>query len=145
MEAVAAAASVAGIITLVFQSIDGLIKFKELFADVSTASKTMTRLLNEISLLIQTLQDVRDILEQFDAQKREKNLASLDIKLADCSKDVHIWLATARILRPAGEHGAKAWLKKFRLAANRNAIHAIREEIWRHKQALCLSLTVLGR
>ena len=145
MEVVAAAASVAGIITLVFQSIDGLTRFKELFADASSASRTINRLLGDINSLIQTLENVRDVLEQFEAQKKEKNFASLDIKLADCSRDVHVWIATAKILRPSAEHGGKAWLKKFRLAVNSNGIQTIRDEIGRHRQALCLSLTVLGR
>ncbi|KAL9637259.1 MAG: hypothetical protein Q9164_002304 [Protoblastenia rupestris] len=145
MEAVAAAASIAGIVTLVFHSIDGLIKFKELFADVSAASRTITRLLKDIDSLIQTLENVRDVLEQFEAQKKEKNFASLDLKVADCSRDVHVWIATARIIRPADEHGSKAWLKRFRLVVNSNAIETIREEIGRHRQALCLSLAVLGR
>ena len=145
MEAVAAAASIAGIVTLVFHSIDGLIKFKDLFADVSSASRTITRLLKDIDSLIQTLENVRDVLEQFEAQKKEKNFASLDLKVADCSRDVHVWIATARIIRPADEHGGKAWLKRFRLVVNSNAIETIREEIGRHRQALCLSLAVLGR
>ena len=145
MEAVAAAASIAGIITLVFQSIDGLQKFKELFSDASSASKAISRLLNDINSLIQILENVKDILEQFEAQKKEKNFAFLDIKIADCSKDVQVWLSTARILRPSAEHGGKAWLRKFRLAVNKDAIQTIRDEIGRHRQIICLSLSVLGR
>ena len=145
MEAVAAAASIAGIITLVFQSIDGLHKFKELFSDAASASKTVNRLLSDINLLIQELENVRDILEQMEAQKKERNFASLDIKLADCSKDIQIWLSTARILRPSVGHGGKAWLKKFRLAVNKDAVQTIRVEINRHRQIICLSLSVLGR
>lgn len=145
MEAVAAAASIAGIITLVFQSIDGLQKFKELFSDASSASRTISRLLDDINSLIQVLEEVREIVEQFEAQKKEKNFASLDIKLADCSRDIQIWLSTARILRPSAEHGGRAWLKKFRLAVNKDAIQTIRDEISRHRQIICLSLSVLGR
>lgn len=145
MEAVAAAASIAGIITLVFQSIDGLFKFKELFSDTSAASKTVSRLLNDINSLIQVLENVKDVLEQFHMQKKDKNFASLDVKLMDCSKDVQFWLATARILRPSSEQGGRAWLKKFRLAANKDAIRTIRDDIGRHRQIICLSLAVLGR
>lgn len=36
-------------------------------------------------------------------------------------------------------------MKKFRLAVNNKAVETIREEIGRHRQALCLSLAVLGR
>ena len=145
MEAVAAAASIAGIITLVFQSIDGLAKFKELFSDVSSASKTISGLLVDINSLIHVLEDVRNVLEQFEAQKANKNYASLDIKLADCSKDIQVWISTAKILRPPSEQGGKAWLKKFRLAVNKNAVQTIRHDISRHRQIISLSLSVLGR
>ena len=145
MEVVAAAASIAGIITVVAQSIDGLEKFKEFFDDVSSASKTIIRLLADINSLIQVLENVGDVFERAEARKNGQNFASLDVKLEDCSRDVHVWLATARILRPASESGGRAWLQKFRLATNKNAIRNIREEIGRHKQALCLSLAVLGR
>ena len=145
MEAVAAAASIAGIITLVFQSIDGLVKFKELFADASAASKTVDALNSDINSLIQTLEDAWHILEKIEAQKATINFASLDIKLADCSQDISIWLSTAKLLRPTGEHGGKAWLKKFRLAVNKNAVQGVRNEISRHRQIISLSLSVLGR
>ena len=145
MEAVAAAASIAGIITVVGQSIDGLIKFSDFFSDISSASKTISRLLADINSLIQVLEDIGDVLERAQARRRDKNLAALDIKLADCAKDVQVWLATARLLRPSSDSGGKALLRKFRLAVNNTAIQTIREEIGRHKQTLCLSLAVFGR
>ena len=145
MEAVAAAASIAGIITVVGQSIDGLIRFSDFFSDVSSASKTITRLLNDINSLIRVLEDIRKVLERARARQRDQNLASLDIKLEDCAKDVQVWLATARLLRPGSESGGKVWIRKFRLAVNSTAIQTIREEIGRHEKTLCLSLEVFGR
>ena len=145
MEAVAAAASVAGIITVVGQSIDGLIKFSDFFSDISSASKTISRLLNDINSLIQVLENISNVLERARARGRGQNFALLDIKLADCAKDVEVWLATARLLRPSSDSGGKAWLRKFRLAVNNTAIQTIRDEIGRHKQSLSLSLAVFGR
>ncbi|CAF9926284.1 MAG: hypothetical protein ALECFALPRED_003406 [Alectoria fallacina] len=145
MEAVAAAASIAGIITVVGQSIDGLIKFSDFFSDISSASKTISRLLNDINSLIQVLENIGNVLEQARARRKNQNFASLDIKLEDCAKDVQIWLATARLLRPGSDSGGKAWLRKFRLAVNNTAIQTIREEIGKHRQTLCLSLAVFGR
>ena len=147
MEAVAAAASIAGIITVVGQSIDGLIKFTDFFSDISSASKTISRLLDDINSLIRVLEDIGNVLERARARRRYQiNLACLDIKLEDCAKDVQIWLATARLLRPGGsDGGGKAWLRKFRLAVKNTAIQTIREEIGKHKQTLSLSLAVFGR
>lgn len=145
MEAVAAASSIAGIVTVVGQSIDGLIKFSDFFSDISSASKTISRLLDDINSLIQVLENIGDVLEKARARPRDQNFASLDIKLEDCAKDVQIWLATARLLRPGSESGGRAWLRKFRLAVNNIAIQNIREEIGKHRQTLCLSLAVFGR
>ena len=145
MEVVATAASIAGIITVVGQSIDGLIKFSDFFSDLASASKTISRLLGDINSLIRVLEDIGRVLEQAKARGKNQNFASLDIKLEDCAKDVQIWLATARLLRPASSGGGKAWLQKFRLAVNNTAIQSIREEIAKHKQTLCLSLAVFGR
>ena len=145
MEAVAAAASIAGIITVVGQSIDGLIRLSDFFSDLSSASKTINRLLDDINSLVQVLRNIGDVLEQAEARRPDQNFASLDVKVEDCAKDVRIWLATARVLDPASNGGGKAWLKKFRLAVNNTAIQTIREEIGRHRQTLCLSLAVFGR
>ena len=145
MEAVAAVASIAGIITLVGQSIDGLIRFREFFSDISSASKTVSRLLADVNSLIQILRNVGDVLHRVEARRNDQNFASLDIKLEDCTKDVKIWLETAKALRPGSETGGRALMKKFRLAVKNEAVVKIREEIGRHRQALCLSLAVFGR
>ena len=145
MEAVAAAASIAGIITVVGQSIDGLIKFGDFFSDISSAHKAISRLLNDINELIRVLEDISQVLEQARARRRHQNLALLDIKLADCAKDVQIWLATARLLRPGSDSGGRALLRKFKIAVNNTAIQTIRDEIAKHKQTLSLSLAVFGR
>lgn len=145
MEAVAAAASIAGIITVVGQSIDGLIKFSDFFSDISSASKTISRLLKDINSLIQVLENIGNVLEQARERRSDQNFASLDVKLEDCAKDVQIWLATARLLHPGSESGGRAWLRKFRLAVNNTAIQNIRDEIGKHNHTLCLSLAVFGR
>ena len=145
MEAVAAAASIAGIITLAAQAIDGLQKLHTFLADISTASKTIARLLSDINSLIGVLNNIDHVLNQAETQRRNQNFASLDIKLEDCIKDVTAWLATAKALRPGGEKGGRAWVRRAKLAGKGEIVSRTREEIGRHKQALCLSLAVFGR
>ena len=145
MEAIAAAASIAGIITLAAQAIDGLQKLHIFFTDVSTASRTVARLLSDINSLIGVLHNIDTVLNQAEAQSRNQNFAQLDIKLEDCAKDVVIWLTTAKALRPGGDKGGRAWMRRAKLAGKGEIISRIREEIGRHRQALCLSLAVFGR
>lgn len=145
MEAVAAFASIAGIITLAAQSIDGLQKLQSFFVEISTASKTISRLLSDINSLIGVLHNIDYVLNHVETRRKNQNFASLDIKLEDCTKDVKIWLETAQALRPGGEKGRRAWVRRARFAAKAEVVGRIREEVGRHRQALCLSLSVFGR
>ena len=145
MEAIAAAASIAGIITLAAQAIEGLQKLHSFFADISTASKTVSRLLSDINSLITVLHNIDGVLHQVERQRENQNFAQLDIKVDDCSKDVKSWLETAKDLRSGGERGGRAWVRRARLAVKGEVVSRIRDEIGRHRQALCLSLAVFGR
>ena len=145
MEAVAAVASIAGIITLAAQAIDGLQRLRSFFTEISTASKTISRLLSDINSLIGVLHNIDNVLNHVETGRKNQNFAALDIKLEDCTKDVKVWLETAKELRPGGEKGGKAWVRRARFAAKAEVVGRIREEIGRHRQALCLSLSVFGR
>ena len=145
MEAVAAAASIAGIITLAAQAIDGLHQLHTFFTEISTASKTISRLLSDINSLITTLTNIDDVLSHVELQRQNRNFALLDIKLEDCRRDVGLWLETAKTLRPGGEKGGRALVRRVRFAAKGEVVGRIREEIGRHRQALGLSLSVFGR
>lgn len=145
MEGVAAAASIAGIITLAAQAIDGLQRLHSFFIDISTASKTISRLLSDINSLISILHNIDNVLNQAETQRQNQNFASLDIKVDDCTRDVKAWLEMAKTLRSGGEKGARTWVRRARLVGKVEAVTRIREEIGRHRQALCLSLAVFGR
>ena len=145
MEAIAAAASIAGIITLAAQAIEGLQTLHSFFAEISTVSKTVSRLLSDINSLITVLHNIDGVLHQVERQRKNQNFAQLDIKVEDCSKDVKLWLETAKELRLGGEKGGRAWVRRAKLAVKGEIVGRIREEIGRHRQALCLSLAVFGR
>lgn len=145
MEVVAAAASIAGIITLAAQAIDGLQKLHAFFLDISSASKAVGRLLSDINSLISVLHNIDNVLGQAETQRRNQNFAQLDIKVEDCTKDVRSWLEIAKTLRSGDERGGRSWVRRARLAGKGEVVSRIRDEIGRHRQALCLSLAVFGR
>ena len=145
MDGVTAAASVAGILTLVGQSIQGIKMLREFFSDIGSASKTADVFLRDINGLLKVLQQVADLLAKTPEDHTESNVASLQIELEDCSNDVFGWLDTARKLRPGSGKGGKQWFKCFWLAVNKKSVQDIREEISRHQQAISLGLSVLGR
>lgn len=150
MEAVAAASSIAGIVSLAGQALDGIIKLRGFFKDCASSSKTIDRFLRDLNSLIQTLEDVKSIiaslesvaLKSFDCKSI---LSSLQIQLEDCSKDVYDWVRIASEQHPRLATGSKATFKKFLVAANKDSIEGIFKEIASHKENITLKLSIIGR
>lgn len=145
MEIVAAVSSVAGILSLVSQGIEGASKLKDLFSNISRASITIDRFLHDIDSLLQALQAARDLVKELPTNFGGSQVTSLRIELQYCTKDVYRLLDIASSLRPISVVGAKAWFQRFWTAVNKNLLVDAREELERHKQAINLSLVVLGR
>lgn len=145
MEAIAAASSVAGILSLLGQSIDGISKLRGLLLNVSGASRHVSLFLYDINCLLEALHEAKQLVDRLPEDFKDSQITALQIQLDFCTTDVHRLLETAGSLRPASEVGAKAWIKKFWNAVNRDVLRNAREELERHRQAIELSLTVLGR
>ncbi|KAG8525675.1 uncharacterized protein KY384_000435 [Bacidia gigantensis] len=145
MEVVAATASVAGILTVVGNGIESIIKLKEFYAALVAGSRTIEKFLKDINDLLQTLHGIRELLNKWPKEKTDVNIAALSVQVEECSKDLFNWLDTAKAMRPASSKGGMAWFKKFWIATNKNKVNDIRTEIGRHKQTLNISLTLIGR
>ena len=145
MEGVAAAASVAGILTLVSQSISGLVKLKGFYARLETASRTVDNFIQDINSLLQALNGVERILARWPDESADVHIASLHVQVEACFTDIFDWLKTARDMRPASNKGGKAWFKRFWIAASKDEVNDIRLEISRHRHALNTSLALIGR
>ena len=147
MEVVAAAASVAGILSLVGESLDGTRKLRDFFSDVLSAPTTVSSCLRDIDSLRQVIQSIKDLVEKLppDFTNEPVVMVAIQIQLKDCTADVSHWLKTAKALRPASDAGKKSWMKKLWVALNIKSVNEIRRELERHRQALTLSLSILGR
>jgi hypothetical protein len=100
MEAVAAASSIAGLVSLAGQALEGILKLRGFFKDCASASKTVDRFLRDLNSLIQTLEDVKSLVPRLEkvASSTFNNktmITSLQIQLEDCSKDVYEWVRIA--------------------------------------------------
>ena len=148
MEAVAAASSVAGIVSLAGQALNGIVKLRRFFVDAASAVKTIDRFLRDLNGLIQTLEDVGVIVGKlenapnFDSQSI---LSSLEIQLEDCSKDVYNWVRIASEQHPKFAVGTKATFKKFLVAINKDNITDIFKEVAAHQDNITLKLSIIGR
>lgn len=149
MEAVAAVSSIAGILSLVGQTLNGIIILRGLFKDCESASKSITSFLKRINDLIQCLQDVQELMKKLEESPSkavsDTILASLQIQLDDCSKDMYMWLKIGRDLIPDSSTGTKAVFKKFLVALEKQKVKDIYEEISAHKDNINTKLSVIGR
>ena len=66
MEALAAGASIAGLLGLAGQCITGAQKLQRLYRHVASASKTAAAFLKDINSLLKTLDDVQELLKKIE-------------------------------------------------------------------------------
>lgn len=149
MEVVGAVASVAGIASLVAQSLSGLAKLIGFFKDYRDASKTIGRFLLEINSLEGAVKDVEILISRVEKDSEaaiQCNLASLNIHLDDCTNDVNRWLKQAEeTFGYAGFMDTKAWFKNFLVATKKQSIKDVFQEMASHKANISLSLSAIGR
>lgn len=145
MEAIAAASSIAGILSLLGQSIDGVSKLRGFFLNVSVSSRNVSLFLYDINSLLEALHAAKQIVDKLPEDFKDSQVTALQIQLDVCTTDIHRLLESASALRPASEVGAKIWMKQFWNAVNKDVLRNAREDLERHRQAIELSLIVLGR
>ena len=148
MEAVAAVSSIAGIISLAGQALSGIVKLRGFFNEYASASKSIDRFLRNLNSLLQTLEDVKEIavkLENVEGFNAKSVLASLEIQLEDCARDVYDWVKVGSEHHPQSVKGSKAVFKRFLVAANKDSLTDIFRDIACHKDNIILKLSVIGR
>jgi hypothetical protein len=148
MEVVAAVSTVAGIASLVGQSLIGLSSLYNFFKDCRDASKTAEQFLQVLTSLEGTIKDVQTLLnsiKDISDTSTESNLALLAIHVEDCQKDIEEWLKEARSCHPGNGPGTKSVFKKFLAAVEKQSIKDIFRKMTAHKESISLSLSTTGR
>jgi hypothetical protein len=149
MEAIAAISSIAGILSLTGQAVNGIILLRGFFQSCSSESYSIEKFLKRLSDLIQILEHTRDLITKIRTAPSkivpESILASLQIQLDDCNKDVYRWLAMAKACLPASNTGTKAAFEKFLVALERQIITDIYVDISAHKDNIMAKLSVIRR
>lgn len=148
MEVIAAVSSVAGIASLVGQSLIGLSSLYNFFKDCRDASNTADQFLRALTSLESTIKDVDRLIKSVpdvSQASTETNLASLTIHVDDCKKDIERWLKEAQSCHPGSVTGSKSIFKKFLFAVKKQSIKDVFQEIAAHQRGIQLSLTNTGR
>ncbi|KAL8922359.1 MAG: hypothetical protein Q9208_005212 [Pyrenodesmia sp. 3 TL-2023] len=146
MEAVAATASIAAILSLVGKTTVGIEELLNLCSGISSAFKITDKFTRDVHGLLKTLHDIKGLVENVPTTADTCHVASLQIQLEDCAKDVPSWLAAVvKESLPSSSNGTTAYLQRVKIAMNRKKTEKIRIEMNRSRAALITSLAVLGR
>jgi hypothetical protein len=112
--------------------------------------KAIDNFLKELNGLIRCLEDVKEVAARPGGEEEglvaDSVLASLQIQLEDCEKDVHAWIRKAADVHPDFAAGrTKSGFKKFMLAVNKNNNDEIYRQIASHRENIVMKPSVTGR
>ena len=149
MEALAAGASIAGLLGLAGQCITGAQKLQSLYRHVASASKSAAAILKDINSLLKTLDDVQELLKKIELKSAltpdDVQLTTLKLQLDDYNGDIGGWLETAQKFRSSTGGGTNAWFKRFWLATNKDCVKNVRVQIHQRRMEIAVALSTLGR
>lgn len=152
-EVLAIAAGIAGLIGLTGQCLTNAHKLQDLYGNTKKATQTVQKFLKELNSLIRTLTAIQSLLERFQScgisglGVHACDIVSLPLQ--DCHNDIRSWLAAAERLLPAlnGSKGTglKYRLRKISIAANKDELVGVREDMLVRRTELSVALSTLGR
>ncbi|KAK3710048.1 hypothetical protein LTR37_010479 [Vermiconidia calcicola] len=152
MEALAAASSIAGLLSLTGQCISGAQKLVSFYQDIATASKAVMAFMKDTNSLLRSLHDTDCLLRTIEEKAPKTidvlHLTTLKLQLEDCDNDVKMWLQTAQRCEPAASRsfrGMRSWFRQFISAVDKDSIRNVREEMQRRRTEIALALSTLGR
>jgi hypothetical protein len=143
MEVLGATASVAGLLSLVAQSIDGIVRLRGFVKDVKRAPATVGLFLSNVDSFQGSLYQIQELLSQIP-QGASLDLLSLEWQLEACFHDIKQWLQEAQQYDISSLSGVRAFFKQLRVAANKDGFSEFHSQIARHQRGLQISLSVLG-
>lgn len=154
MEAVAAAASVAGIVALSGECLTAILKIRNFYSDITWASKDIDAFVKRIDSLSKVLEGVKEICASIESTEPSSqptfNIAGLQFQVEDCAKDLNRWLEIGQKLHPTKwpegpERGTLATFRKFRAAADKRSVKGMQEQLASSERAINSCLAVIGR
>ena len=148
MEALAAASSVAGLLSLTGQCISGAQNLRSLCQDITSASKTVAKFAKDVNNLLRTLEDVRPLLERIELHPSlvdQIGLNSLNMQVEGCFDEIGSWLHDVQSTKPTGGKGTRAWFRKFWVAVDKQSTKNVRADLQRRRTEILVALSTLGR
>lgn len=149
METLGAAGSIAGILSLVGQSINGIVKLRVFIKDTKSASKTVDSFLHDVDSFEGSLIHIQEILLRLSRNGPtlvpESGLETLKWQLEACWSDVQEWNSYAQSFKGRLSKGLTLFFNQLRVAANKDGFNEFHSRIAKHQKGLAISLSTLGR
>ncbi|KAK5740128.1 hypothetical protein LTR17_004840 [Elasticomyces elasticus] len=145
MEAVAAAASIAGLVALAGQCISGAEKMISFCNEVRTAEWRVMRLKEDVNSLLRSLQDAAELCERLEhdipAIGAQAKITSLQCHLDDCNKALAGWL---EVIRKHQQTDRPTWFKQVWRAINKASRDELHSELRRRRDEINLTMLTIG-
>lgn len=142
-------ASIAGLLSLAGQCLDGAIKLHSFWKSIQNASATLRGFLGDLNTLIQALNDVQALLNRLDgcglSHQPLEGSNSLRYQLQAGNEELQQWIEVAHKTRPREGNGLSAWFARFRIASRTTWPDPVRPGIRDRAQNIGACLSALGR
>lgn len=152
MEVVGGIASIAGavgILGLVGQSIDGILKIKKHFHGLHAAPRTASNFLSDLDSLKGTLVAIKELIEKVPEEwlvgDEAGNVNVLASQSEKCRDDIKLWEKDAAKLNTKSSKALDAFFKKLRVVADAGNFSEFHRKVASHQQGIQISLDILGR
>ncbi|KAK0372455.1 hypothetical protein CLIM01_10197 [Colletotrichum limetticola] len=149
MEAVSAAASVAGLLSVAGHVINGLVKLNAFIQDLKEADARAQRLTLEAQLLSQTIIDFKSLLNTLDEKALDESqvfwvqhFATFSSRLEDCVQDLNTW---TEFYRP-GDGSSSKRQKIIEGISNKRSreISEMESKLARHRSQIVLNMSTIN-
>lgn len=152
MEVVGGIASIAGtvgILGLVGQSIDGILKLKKLVGMVRDANTAVKNFTSDLDSLNDTLLSIAELVgripDEWLTGEGAINVNILTSQVEKCREDIKLWEKDAAKLNTTSLTSIDAFLKRLRVASEGTAFNEFHRKVANHQQGIQISLDILGR
>ena len=142
-EALGIASGIAGLLSLVGQAIEGIIKLRAFAKGFEESAATVNEFVDDLNSFGDSLQQVRDLL------KKVSDSARIDVKtlrwqLQSCQSSVLSWNQLTRRRQHGLKDEAKAFFTQLGNAANIEGFVEFQSRISTHQLGLQMSLSMLN-
>ena len=146
MASLGEAASFAGLISLAGQAVEAISNLYTFYERYKTVDVQVEQIGKELRSLQNSLQQIELLATDESAKTSQPTdaAATLSHHILECRDEIESWNRRLDSINIRGAQGAKLFLRKIKVSANREYLVGIRERLRFQREQLDLSLNLLG-